>query len=97
MIYKWSPNNSDVIAWQPSSGWNNSFTQKDKIHCANLFLFFKNSKKYNDSTAEILADMVIYKEKYAGLRYSDEQEQLLEFAMKPVGDVGDRLLTRCAF
>jgi hypothetical protein len=38
----------------------------------NLFFFFK--KKYDASQAEILAQMIIYKKKYHGLKYSEEQE-----------------------
>ena len=86
MIF-WSPNNSETAAWAPPSGWNSSFSEKDKIQCTNLFFFFKNKKGFKENMADILAQMVIYKQKYNGLKYSDEQEIMLQEALKPVFNI----------
>jgi predicted adenine nucleotide alpha hydrolase (AANH) superfamily ATPase len=86
MIY-WSPTNSETIAWEPQSGWNSTFSEKDKIQCTNLFFFFKNKKGFKENMADIFAQMVIYKQKYNGLKYSDEQESTLLEALKPVFNV----------
>jgi hypothetical protein len=37
--------------------------------------------------AQIFAQMVIYKQKYNGLKYSDEQEIILQEALKPVFNI----------
>jgi len=81
MIY-WSPTSTDTYPWAPLGGWNSVFSEKDKIQCTNLFFFFKNKKGFKDTTAESLAQMVIYKQKYNGLKYSDEQETILVDALK---------------
>jgi hypothetical protein len=83
MIY-WSPTSADTYSWKPMGGWNKSFSEKDKIQCVNLFFFFKNKKGFNNNKAESLAQMVIYKQKYNGLKYSDEQEDMLVSALKPL-------------
>jgi hypothetical protein len=83
MIY-WSPNSLEVESWSPQSGWNNSFSEKDKLQCTNLFFFLKNKKGFNKNIAETLSQMVIFKQKYPGLKYSDEQEVMLMNALKPV-------------
>jgi predicted adenine nucleotide alpha hydrolase (AANH) superfamily ATPase len=86
MIF-WSPNNSEVSVWEPKSGWNSSFSEKDKIQCTNLFFFFKNKKGFKENMSQIFAQMVIYKQKYNGLKYSDEQETILQEALKPVFNI----------
>ena len=83
MIY-WSPTSSETINWEPLGGWNSSFSEKDKIQCTNLFFFLKNKKGFKENTAHILAQMVIFKQKYKGLKYSNEQETMLLEALKPV-------------
>ena len=86
MIY-WSPSITETNQWIPKSGWNSSFSERDKIQCTNLFFFFKNKKGFKENIAEILAQMVIYKQKYNGLKYSDEQEEMLQDALKPVFNI----------
>ena len=81
MIY-WSPTSIDTYSWLPIGGWNNTFSEKDKIQCINLFFFFKNKKGFKDKVAESLAQMVIYKQKYNGLKYSSEQETILVEALR---------------
>ena len=81
----WSPSTSETETWNPrGGGWNSCFSEKDKIQCTNLFFFFKNKKGFKENQAESLAQMVIFKQKYTGLEYSNEQEYLLQSALKPV-------------
>jgi hypothetical protein len=86
-MMSWSPTISETQSWVPRSGWNSSFSEKDKIQCTNLFFFFKNKKGFKENVAEILAQMVIYKQKYNGLTYSNEQETMLQDALKPVFNI----------
>jgi hypothetical protein len=86
MLY-WTPNNSETYSWEPCTGWNSTFSESDKIQCTNLFFFFKNKKGFKENMAEILAQMVIYKHKYPGMKYSNEQETQLQEALQPVFNV----------
>ena len=86
-MINWSPTTTDTERWEPKSGWNSCFSGKDKIQCTNLFFFFKNKKGFKENIAEILAQMVIYKQKYNGLKYSEEQEEMLGEALKPVFNI----------
>lgn len=86
MIY-WSPTIATTETWEPRGKWNNTFSEKDKIQCTNLFFFFKNKKGFKENMAETLAQMTIYKQKYSGLQYSEEQEAILAKALKPVFNV----------
>jgi hypothetical protein len=83
MLY-WSLTSSEVEQWEPTGKWNASFSEKDKIQCTNLFFFFKTKKGFKENVAETLAQMVIYKQKNSGLRYSDEQELMIQEAMTPI-------------
>jgi hypothetical protein len=80
----WHPAVENSNSWSPKSGWNSSFSEKDKLQCTNLFFFFKNKKGFKENIAEILSQMVIYKQKYNHLKYSDEQERILQQALQPV-------------
>ena len=79
-MFYWSPIANSMKEWNPQSGWNTTFTPEDKITCTNLFFSFKQ-KGYDDSTAESLAQMAVYKRKYHGLTYSAEQEEMLTNAL----------------
>jgi hypothetical protein len=83
MLY-WNPQVSETVSWKPISGWNSSFSEKEKLQCTNLFFFLKNKKGFKDNIAEMLAQMVIFKQKYNGLQYSQEQESILQSALKPI-------------
>ena len=83
MIY-WTPSSIVIEQWTPHSGWNSSFSEKDKLQCTNLFFFFKNKKGFKENAADSLAQMVLYKQKYNGMKYSQEQEQIIQEALKPV-------------
>jgi hypothetical protein len=86
MLY-WSPTISETESWTPCAGWNSCFSEKDKIQCTNLFFFFKNKKGFKENISESLAQMVIYKQKYNGLKYSDEQELFILDALKPIFNI----------
>ena len=83
-MFYWNPTATNFEEWEPKSGWNNAFSEQDKIQCTNLFFFFKNKKGFKENMAEILAQMVLFKQKYPGLKYSEEQEFQLAEALKPV-------------
>jgi hypothetical protein len=83
-MFYWSPNILELESWNPKSGWNSSFSEKDKIQCINLFFFFKNKKGFKENIAEILSQMVIFKQKYPGLKYSNEQETILSNSLKSI-------------
>jgi hypothetical protein len=83
-MFYWSPTNTEIERWQPKSGWNSVFSEKDKIQCTNLFFFFKNKKGFKENKAETLSQMILYKQKYNGLKYSCEQEDILLEALKPI-------------
>lgn len=80
----WSPTITETYEWVPKSGWNSTFSEKEKIQCTNLFFFFKNKKGFKENIAESLAQMAIYKQKFNGLYYSEEQEKILADALKPI-------------
>ena len=57
---------------EPVAGWNPSFTDRDKIEYADLYIYIKQF--HTDVIADIMTQMIIYKRKYH-LKYSEEQEQ----------------------
>ena len=59
--------------WTPTCGWNRSFSEKDKIQCIDIFLSLVK-KGCVEEIAEIIAHMVLFKQKY-GIMYSEEQEE----------------------
>lgn len=73
----WNPSNKEMEDWAPHAGWSAVFSEADKIHYVNLFFFFKNKKGFNDMVSEIMAEMILFKQKYKGLEYSEEQEAKL--------------------
>jgi len=83
MIF-WSPTLEKVEKWEPTGGWNSMFSDKDKIQLMNLFFFFKNKKGCKESKAEILANMVLFKQKHIGVIYSEEQEKIIHDLLQPV-------------
>lgn len=81
-MFYWSPMISSVQEWEPEEGWNRTWTEKDKIQCTRLYFFFHKMKQYSQVAASIMAQMMVYKEKCHGLRYSDEQEAELQKALQ---------------
>ena len=70
-------------SWIPVGGWNRTWTEKEKIQCSRLYFFFHDKKHYSEKVSSIMAQMVIYKEKYH-VHYSEEQEQELKKALQPI-------------
>ena len=79
-MFHWSPTSTSIQTWMPEEGWNQAWTEKDKIQCTRLYFFF-HSKKYSSEVASIMAHMMVYKEKCHGLQYSEEQESELARAL----------------
>ena len=79
----WNPLQEHQETWVPVGGWNASFSEMDRIQGSALFSFF-TKKGCRASVASTLANMVIYKQKNHGLRYSEEQESLLQRMMQPI-------------
>jgi len=80
----WDPKCEEIKEWKPVGGWNKQFSEQDKIEATHLFFFFKNKKGYKDLQSEIMSNMIIFKNKYNGMKYSEDQEQLLLKALEPI-------------
>jgi len=61
--------------WEPKEGWNAALSEKDRTYCASLVVFFK--KTLSEAAASRAAHMIVFKQKYHGLVYSEEQEAFL--------------------
>ena len=83
MLY-WNPLQDTTQEWEPVGGWNASFSEQDKIQCTHLFFFFQNKKGCSAKVANVFAHMVLFKQKYSGLYYSEEQERILKEVLQPV-------------
>jgi hypothetical protein len=81
-MFYWTPLSNRMEEWEPVGGWNASFSEQERIQSTNLFFFFK--KKYAEKVALTLAIMTIFKQKYHGLQYSEDQESLLLKARLPI-------------
>jgi hypothetical protein len=81
MLY-WTPANDTTETWEPH--WNPTFSDAEKLECTNLFFFFHKKKGFKEQQAKTLAQMAVFKKKYNALKYSPEQELLLQQALKPV-------------
>jgi hypothetical protein len=83
-MFNWNPSCEEIKEWEPQSGWNLIFSEQDKIQCTTFFFFFKNKKGCKNEQAEILSHMILFKQKYKDMKYSDEQERILKEMMKPI-------------
>jgi len=81
-MFYWTPLSNSMEEWEPMGGWNASFSEQDRIQSTNLFFYFK--KRYAEKVASSLAIMTIFKQKYHGLQYSEDQEALLSMARRPI-------------
>jgi hypothetical protein len=81
-MFHWSPAADTAETYEPE--WNPALSDGEKLQTTNLFFFFKNKKGFNERQAKSLAEMAVYKQKYRGIRYSDEQEAALRHALTPV-------------
>jgi hypothetical protein len=61
----------------------NNLSDQEKISYTNIYFFLKQ-KGYSEKMADIYTQMAIFKEKYHGIKYSEEQEEQLKKALKPV-------------
>lgn len=66
--------NQEQPPFVPKGGWNPIFSQKDRQHCTDYYLYIQSI--HGDTIAEMMSQMIIYKRKYH-LLYSEEQEQKL--------------------
>lgn len=82
-MFHWSPLNHAIESWEPQGGWNAIFSEKEKLQGVHLFFFLKK-KGYTQSVSTMLLHMYLFKQKYAELRYSVEQEAMLKEALKPL-------------
>ena len=80
----WNPMSTHIDVWEPIGGWNRAFSEQDKLQATNLFFFFTKKKGFEDRVANVLVHMVLFKQKYPGLAYTEEQEQRLRNALQPV-------------
>lgn len=71
--------------WVPAEGWNVAFSEKERTYCTTLFTFLK--KQMSEIAANRAAHMVVFKQKYHGLRYSEEQEAFLSKCMKRIQSI----------
>jgi hypothetical protein len=83
MMY-WDPMCNEIKEWLPIGGWNRQFSEQEKIQATHLFFFFKNKKGFKDLEAEMITFMVLFKEKYSGMKYSEDQERVIINALKPI-------------
>jgi hypothetical protein len=81
-MFHWSPASDTIETY--TSKWNPTLSDSEAMQITNLFFFFKNKKGFNESQAKSLAEMVVYKQKYRGIKYSIEQEDVLKHALTPV-------------
>jgi len=77
-MFHWNPSCGTMEQWTPKGGWNAVFSEKHRISGTTLFFFLKNKKGCQDHVAEMIVHMVLYKQIYPGLRYSEEQEKVLQ-------------------
>jgi len=70
-------------SWTPVGGWNASDSEMDQIQGAALFFFFQK-KGCSEAIAQRLVQMALFKQRYHGLRYSEEQESMLQRMLQPI-------------
>lgn len=80
----WTPAAKSWEKYTPIATWNASFSDKDKIQYSQLVGFLMNKKGLKSSIANNMAQMIVFKRKYHGLQYSEEQEEKLRKVLQPV-------------
>lgn len=68
--------------WIPKGGWNAIFSEEHQNQGASLFFFFKNKKGFKENVAEMMVQMILFKQVYPGLQYGKEQEAMLKKALQ---------------
>ena len=71
-------NQSVVEEWVPKGGWNAILSEQHQIQGKSLFFFFKNKKGFKENVAEMMVQMILFKQVYPGLQYGKEQEAMLK-------------------
>ena len=61
--------------WMPQEGWNAAFSEQDRAYCSTIFTILR--KQLSEQASSRAAHMIVFKQKYHGLRYSEEQEAFL--------------------
>uniref|UniRef100_A0A6C0ILN8 Uncharacterized protein n=1 Tax=viral metagenome TaxID=1070528 RepID=A0A6C0ILN8_9ZZZZ len=69
-----------INEWTPQEGWNAAFSEQDRAHCTTIFTLLR--KQLSEQASSRAAHMIVFKQKYHGLRYSEEQEAFLSKCMK---------------
>jgi len=70
--------------WEPKGGWNAIFSEQHQNQGTSLFFFFKNKKGFKENVAEMMVQMILFKQVYPGLQYGKEQEAMLKRALTPM-------------
>ena len=70
--------NNVIEEWVPKGGWNAIFSEQHQIQGKSLFFFFKNKKGFKENVAEMMVQMILFKQVYPGLQYGKEQEAMLK-------------------
>lgn len=83
-MFYWSPMEDEVKDWKPVGGWNKQFSEQEKINATHLFFFLKNKKGYKDLEAEMISQMILFKDKYKDMKYTDDQERVIKKALEPI-------------
>ena len=76
MIY-WTPSHTVFEDHVPLGGWNSIYSNQDKLQCTALYASFKK-KGYSESHSWMMSQMLMFKAKYKGMKYSKEQEEMLQ-------------------
>lgn len=73
--------NNVMEEWAPKGGWNAILSEQHQIQGTSLFFFFKNKKGFKENVAEMMVQMILFKQVYPGLQYGKEQEAMLKRAL----------------
>jgi ABC-type sulfate transport system permease component len=76
-MFYWNPATSECQTWQPVGGWNALYSERDKIQAVALYTHL-HARNYSSAVASTLVQMIISKQLYHGLHYSEEQERAIE-------------------
>ena len=74
--------NNVIEEWVPKGGWNAIFSEEHQNRGTSLFFFFKNKKGFKENVAEMMVQMILFKQVYPGLQYGKEQEAMLKKALQ---------------
>ena len=78
--------------WVPTEGWNAAFSEQDRAYCTTIFTLLR--KQLSEQASSRAAHMIVFKQKYHGLRYSEEQEAFLSKCMKRMHEANAKRIQR---